>query len=134
MPDSTHPWLGNCASTSLLLGAVTIWRRAWCANIFIPSAIKFEIYTIDAPATSCTNSVLAGGGGLGDQIDPDFVALWLDGDATKTQFTNGRIAGATTSILDTPDKNGNGGGQADGVGLSNIQIPGNIILGPDSNR
>jgi hypothetical protein len=48
------------------------------------------------------------------------------------QFSNGRVAGATVSILDTPSS-GNGGGQADGAGLSNIQIPGNVILGPNSN-
>jgi hypothetical protein len=133
MPDSTHPWLGNCASTSLLAGGGNDLAQGVVCEYFHSFGNQIQIHTIDAPATSCTNSVLAGGGGLGDQIDPDSVALWLDGDATKTQFTNGRIAGATTSILDTPDKNGNGGGQADGVGLSNIQIPGNIILGPDSN-
>ena len=133
MPDSTHPWLGNCASTSLLAGGGNDLAQGVVCEYFHSFGNQIQFHTIDAPATSCTNSVLAGGGGLGDQIDPDSVALWLDGDATKTQFTNGRIAGATTSILDTPDKNGNGGGQADGVGLSNIQIPGNVVLGPDSN-
>jgi hypothetical protein len=133
MPDSTHPWLGNCVSTSLLAGGGNDLAQGVVCEYFHSFGNQIQIHTIDAPATSCTNSVLAGGGGLGDQIDPDSVALWLDGDATNTQFTNGRIAGATTSILDTPDRNGNGGGQAAGVGLSNIQIPGNVILGPDSN-
>src|SRR6185312_15903143 len=45
-----------------------------------------------------------------------------------SQYSNGRLGAGVNSILDTP-----AGGQSDGVGISNVQVAGNIALGPDSN-
>jgi hypothetical protein len=129
-----QPYKGNCASTSFLFGADTEGDLAQGVTCEWLHAFgnQIAIHTLNSPATSCTNYVMSGGGGFGDQLDSDSVSLWLDGDATKMQFTNGRLSGPTTAILSTPSK-GNNGGQGDGAGVFNTQTSGNIVASANSN-
>jgi hypothetical protein len=132
--SSAMPWLGNCASTSLLIGGSSDENEANETQGIVCEYVhlfgnQIQIHTINGPAMNCTDFIIAGGGGKGDQLDPDSIAFWLEGRVTKTQFSNGRIAGAVTSILDTPAA----GAQQDGMGISNVQVPGNILLGADAN-
>jgi hypothetical protein len=130
------PWLGNCASTTLLLGGTTNEpppdapdeeaQGPTCEYIH-SFGNEIQVHVINAPTTNCVNFVIAGGGQVGDQIDPDSVGLWFEGNATKSQFTNGRIAGAVVSILDTPAP------QSSGIGIANVEIPGHIVAGPNSD-
>jgi hypothetical protein len=133
---SPQPWLGNCAATSVLLGKAGDTdtgdgpdqdQGTACEYVHV-TASEIGLHTLDAPANNCVNLLLVDNGPTGPQADPGSVALWLDGHATKSQFSNGRIA-FFNSILDTPS----GAGQPDGVGVSNMQIGGNIVLGAEAN-
>jgi hypothetical protein len=130
LPDTgtPMPWLGNCAATALLLGGSEPGKSGdevqgtFCDTIKSAS-IEIAIHSLDAPATVCANFIA-------DTVtdDPDSAALWLDGKATKSEYSNGRLAGGFNSILDTPSD-----GQSDGVGISNVQTASNIALGTGSN-
>jgi hypothetical protein len=131
-----QPWIGNCASTTLLLGGTNNVpppddpdeeAQGPTCEYMHSFGNEIQVHVINAPTTDCTNFVIAGGGGVGDQIDPDSVGFWFEGNATRTQFTNGRIAGATVSILDVPSP------QSSGIGISNAEVPGHIIVGPGSD-
>jgi hypothetical protein len=132
---AAKPWLGNCTSTALLSGGDDSDSeddedaQGVVCDYFHSFGNQIQIHALDAPAMNCMNFVLAGGSVTGDQLDPDSIGVWLDGKTTKTQFTNGRLGGAVTSILDTPDADM----QPDGIGISNTQVPGNIILGGSAN-
>lgn len=136
---TTYPWLGNCAATSVLLGKVgntdgddpndgpDEQAQGVACEYVHTSGSEIAFHTLDAPATSCVNFVVDDNGPTGAQADPGSVAMWMDGKATKSQFSNGRLGGYYTSILNTPTF------QPDGVAVSNAQVYGNIILGEDSN-
>ena len=128
------PWRGNCAATGLLLGGTQAGTEGdevqgtFCDTIK-SAAIEIAIHSLNAPATVCANFIADSDNDSSGQVsDPDSVSLWLDGPATKSQYSNGRLGGGFNSILDTPGDN-----QADGIGISNVQVAGNIALGTNSN-
>src|SRR6185312_1840235 len=72
-------------------------------DTFKSGNIEIAIHSLNAPATVCSNFIAdSDTDSSGQYFDPDSVGLWLDGRATKSQYSNGRLGAGVNSILDTP--------------------------------
>jgi hypothetical protein len=126
-PDGSF-WLGNCVATGLLNTGSTSddLSQGMTCEWFHVFGLRVALHMLGGPASRCTNYVLSGGSGNGQINDNVSTGFWFTGDASKSQFTNGRIVG-NLSILNVPSR------ERDGLEISNSHVSANVVNGANGN-
>ncbi|HEX4079013.1 MAG TPA: hypothetical protein VHX61_09095 [Rhizomicrobium sp.] len=117
------PQLGNCVATSFLCGSPVAGSgsaQGVVVDWLHPFGNRIQVHSYNCPAASMSDTVIAGGGGVGDQLDPYSTALWCEGKCDKDNASIGRLGGASIAILNNPSQPGD-------FAIANMEIAGNIV-------